>query len=382
MRRRWKLLVGAVALTVVVAGSTLAAGAISRSGPGNQGGVGASQVDPAATCPPADAKPGQTTQIATAKLIIEYNATDQDIGVHGAFDDHGWRVLCVFDPDSRLVLQVSPESQLRDLTMAGIFFESREPPASEFSFADLEARFPEGEYTVRAESFDGQILVGSATFTHDVPAAPVIESPQLAADPRDAKKATVPLQDLVVSWQDVTETVSGEPVDITGYEVIVTKEGAEDPNGFSQPIYDVHVPPSLNALRVPVEFLEAGTVYELEVLALEASGNQTITVGFSKTAERASAAGWPFLGGRSPRAFVGRRLLAAATLAGRATSTRWRSSPPDETVRLQDAELAHVTRAPAPPPHRTYRRALHERVPRLPHRCSCRGLHGPRSRRS
>jgi len=283
MRRRWKLLVGAVALTVVVAGSTLAAGAISRSGSGNQGG-GASQADPAATCPPADAKPGQTTQIATAKLIIEYNATDQDIGVHGAFDDHGWKVLCVFDPTGRLVLKVSPESQLRDLTMAGIFFESREPPASEFSFADLEARFPEGEYTVRAESFDGQILVGSATFTHDVPAAPVIQTPELAADPRDARKALVPLQDLVVSWQDVTETVSGEPVDITGYEVIVTNEGAEDPNGFSVPIYDVHVPPSLNALRVPVEFLEAGTVYELEVLALEASGNQTITVGFFKTA--------------------------------------------------------------------------------------------------
>jgi len=283
MRRRWKLLVGAVALTVVVAGSTLAAGAIGRSGPGDQG-VGASQVDPAATCPPADAKPGQTTQIATAKLIIEYNATDQDIGVHGAFDDHGWKVLCVFDPTGRLVLKVSPESQLRDLTMAGIFFESREPPASEFSFADLEARFPEGQYTVRAESFDGQILVGSATFTHDVPAPPVIESPQLAADPRDARKAPVPLQDLVVSWQDVTETVSSEPVDITGYEVIVTNEGAEDPNGFSQPIYDVHVPPSLNALRVPVEFLEAGTVYELEVLALEASGNQTISVGFFKTA--------------------------------------------------------------------------------------------------
>ena len=283
MRRRWKLLVGAVALTVVVAGSTLAAGAISRSGSGNQGG-GASQADPAATCPPADAKPGQTTQIATAKLIIEYNATDQDIGVHGAFDDHGWKVLCVFDPTGRLVLKVSPESQLRDLTMAGIFFESREPPASEFSFADLEARFPEGEYTVRAESFDGQILVGSATFTHDVPAAPVIQTPELAADPRDARKALVPLQDLVVSWQDVTETVSGEPVDITGYEVIVTNEGAEDPNGFSVPIYDVHVPPSLNALRVPVEFLEAGTVYELEVLALEASGNQTISVGFFKTA--------------------------------------------------------------------------------------------------
>jgi hypothetical protein len=61
-------------------------------------------------------------------------------------------------------------SQLRDLTMAGIFFESREPPVSEFSFADLKAAFPEGQCTVRAESFDVQILVGSATFTHDVPA--------------------------------------------------------------------------------------------------------------------------------------------------------------------------------------------------------------------
>jgi len=224
------------------------------------------------------------TAVSPRILIVEYNATDQDIGVHGAFDDHGWKVLCVFDPNGRLVLKVTPESQLRDLTMAGIFFESREPPASEFSFADLEARFPEGEYAVRAESFDGQILVGSATFTHDVPAAPTIESPQLAADPRDAKKAPVPLQDLVVGWKDVTQPVSGEPVNITGYEVIVTNEGAGDSNGFSQPIYDVHVPPSLNGLRVPVEFLEANTVYELEVLALEASGNQTITVGFFKTA--------------------------------------------------------------------------------------------------
>jgi hypothetical protein len=73
-------------------------------------------------------------------------------------------------------------------------------------------------------------------------------------------------------------------VQITGYEVILTKEGAEDPNGFSQPIYDVHVPPTMNSLRVPVEFLQPNTVYELEVLALETSGNQTITVGFFKTA--------------------------------------------------------------------------------------------------
>ncbi len=78
--------------------------------------------------------------------------------------------------------------------------------------------------------------------------------------------------------------MDGGPVDITGYEVIVTKEDFNDPHGFSKPIYDVHVLPTVNSLSVPVEFLEPGTVYELEVLALEVSGNQTISVGFFQTA--------------------------------------------------------------------------------------------------
>jgi hypothetical protein len=280
-RRRMWLIVAMASIAALIGGTVIAAAANRATSP-----LGAGQGAQAATssCPPADAKPGRTTEIATAKLIIEYNATDGDLGVHGAFDDDGWKVLCVFDPTGQLVLRVTPESQLRDLTMAGIFFESREPPLSDFGFTQLESTFPEGEYAVRAESFDGQILVGSATFTHDVPAAPTIDAPELAEDPKGAKMDPVPLEDLVVRWQDVTETVAGGPVDITGYEVIVTKEGAEDPNGFSQPIYDVHVPPTLNSLRVPVEFLEADTVYELEVLALEVSGNQTITVGFFKTA--------------------------------------------------------------------------------------------------
>ena len=83
---------------------------------------------------------------------------------------------------------------------------------------------------------------------------------------------------LVIKWEDVTETVDGGPVTITGYEVIITKVEHTDPHGFSRPIFDVHVPADRNTLTVPVEFLEPGTEYELEVLALEVSGNQTITV--------------------------------------------------------------------------------------------------------
>lgn len=273
MSRRGKVLAAAIVMAVLVGSTAYAVSASGRqaTAPDNLSN----------TCPTSARR---TTEIATAKLIIEYNSTDDDIGVHGAFDDHGWKSLCVFDPTGRQILGVGPQGQLLDLTMAGIFFESREPPASELSFTDLQAAFPEGEYAVSGESLDGTILVGSATFTHDVPAPPPITSPVIASDPRGTKKNPVSLEDLVVGWDQVTETVAGGPVDITGYEVIVTKEVDDDPNGFSRPTYDVHVPATLNSLSVPAEFLEAGTVYELEVLALEESGNQTISAGFFKTA--------------------------------------------------------------------------------------------------
>jgi len=283
MQRRHKMLAGAVAMAIALTGSALVAQASDGPSAGSRGKETAPQGSPTQSCPEA-AKHQKTVEIATAKLIIEYNSSDNDVGVHGAFDDHGWKTLCVFDPAGQPVLEVGPQGQLRDLTMAGIFFESREPPGSEFSFADLEAAFPEGEYTVRGESFDGTILVGGATFTHDVPAPPTITSPEVAEDPRGARRNPVPLEDLVIGWDHVTETVAGGPVDISGYEVIITKVVADDPNGFSRPTYDVHVPATADRLSVPVEFLQAGTVYELEVLALEARGNQTISVGFFKTA--------------------------------------------------------------------------------------------------
>jgi hypothetical protein len=282
MQRRPKLL--AAAATAVILACVLGVSA-SRGFWAAADAEGKTASTSTASACTTTVEPGQrTVQIATAKLIIEYNSTDADIGVHGAFDDHGWKTLCVFDPSGLPVLEVGPQGQLRDLTMAGIFFESREPPSSEFSFADLKAAFPEGQYAVRAESFDGTILVGSATFTHDVPAPPTITAPVIADEPRGTKRNPVSPDNLVIRWDNVTKTVDGGPVNITGYEVIITKEAADDPHGFSRPTYDVHVGPNVNRLDVPRQFLEAGTVYELEVLALEVSGNQTISVGFFKTA--------------------------------------------------------------------------------------------------
>jgi len=35
--------------------------------------------------------------------------------------------------------------------------------------------------------------------------------------------------------------------------------------------------PSVTSLAIPIEFMQSGTQFELEVIALEESGNQTIT---------------------------------------------------------------------------------------------------------
>ncbi len=265
----------AMVLAVVAAyGGTDSAKAKDKS-PGTSGTASAAaSASGEARCGPLG--DGKRVPIATSKLLVEYNATDGDLGVHGAFDDDGWSKLCVYDPNGDLILKVRPQSQLKDLTMAGIFFESREPPLKEFTFRDLNDRFPEGRYEVRGRTFDGKRLVGDALFTHDIPKKPRITAP--------AKDEQVDPNDLTVRWKDVTETTDGNPLDITGYEVIVTKEvKREDPHGFSKPIYDVHLPPDRNSLSVPAEFLEPNTEYELEVLALEKSGNQTINVRFFTT---------------------------------------------------------------------------------------------------
>lgn len=219
-----------------------------------------------------------------AKLYIEHNATDEDTGVHGLFGGEAWQELCITDPDGNQVFLVDPQAQLHDLAVSDFFFESREPEASEYSVDDLRSDFPAGDYTVTGTAYDGVERKGTARFTHAIPTEPEITNPALADDAETADDSTVAIEGLVVSWEPVTETIDGDPVTITGYEVIVTMEEFEDPDGLSRPVYDVHLPAEFVSLAVPAEFLLPDTIYELEVLALEETGNQTISVGFFRTA--------------------------------------------------------------------------------------------------
>jgi hypothetical protein len=216
------------------------------------------------------------------RLYIEHNATDQDTGVHGMFDQEGLTEACLQKPDGTTILLVDPKNRLNKLGINQFFFESREPPADEYSIADLKADFPEGQYRISGIDFKGKRRVGTALFTHDIPAPPEIVSPTVVPEEK-ADQNTVSPSGLTVRWRQVTQTLDGRPVDISGYEVIVTRVNFNDPNGLSRPEYDVHVPPERTELAVPPGFLQPGTLYELEILALEDSGNQTISVGFFTT---------------------------------------------------------------------------------------------------
>lgn len=212
---------------------------------------------------------GPAVRLPATKLFIEHNSTDEDTGVHGLFDGIDWQELRVFDPRGRLILEVEPKAQLRTQSISGIFFESAEPPNDDVPIEEILRRFPQGRYSVQGCTKDGKRLKGAALFTHVIPSGPVITFPQ--------DGDVVSASNLTITWNHVTTTIDGKPFNRTGYQVIVTKEVPDDPNGFSRPVLDVHVPPSVTSLTIPRQFLEPGTTYELEVLVLEFSGNQTIT---------------------------------------------------------------------------------------------------------
>jgi hypothetical protein len=212
--------------------------------------------------------------LETLKFFIEFNETDEDVGVQALLGGEPYKRLSAFGPDGRKILDLRPRRSLKMQGLSDFFFESAEPSLDEFSLDQFLARFPEGEYEFETVTIDGIEQDGETLFTHVIPAGPVITSPE--------EGVTVDPDDLVITWNPVTKTTAfnppQEPVTIIGYQVIVTRE---DPLR----VYSVDVSPDTTSISVPPKFLDAGTEYEVEVLAIEESDNQTISLLFFETAE-------------------------------------------------------------------------------------------------
>ena len=214
-----------------------------------------------------------------AKLNIEHNATDNDTGFQGAIDSEGWEKLTVTGPGGEVLLSFNGRGKLGSLGLTELFFETVEPENKDVPIDEMLAKLPEGKYKIEGPVMEngekGGRTVGTAWLTHDIPAGPALLSP--------AGKATVPAGDLAVRWEPVTKTIKGTDVKIIAYQLIIEKDEEPHEHMIGKRGLSMYLPASVTEITVPKGFLEPATPYKWEVLAIEESGNQTLSSSEFKT---------------------------------------------------------------------------------------------------
>lgn len=201
-------------------------------------------------------------RLADASMIVEVNATAGDAGLQVFLDAEAWRRMTIRGPDGRKLgklLEIDTKGRLTRFGLTELFSESSEPPFDVFPLRRFKELFPEGKYTFTGRTVEGRRLVGAATLTHDIPNGPEIVSP--------ADGASVPRHTAVARWVPVAQPPG---IRIVGYRVIVERE---DPLR----VFSVDLPASAHSVKIPPKFLESGIDYLIEIQAIEAGGNQTLT---------------------------------------------------------------------------------------------------------
>lgn len=199
-------------------------------------------------------------EFSDARLKVEINATDGDAGLQVFLDGEAWNQVELVDPQGNQVVDVDVTGRAEDYGLTELFSESSEPPFEEFPLERFKELFPEGTYTFRGTTIGGTPMTGTAILSHDFPDGPEILSPLAGS--------RVSRDEVVVEWFPVT-TPAG--IDIVGYQVLVVQEEPE------QRVFSADLPATATRVSVPVEFVQPRTEYKVEVLAIEASGNQTLT---------------------------------------------------------------------------------------------------------
>ena len=207
--------------------------------------------------------------------------TEDDIELQSFVDGNRWRELEIFGPDGQSVFRVDTAGTMSqqgtsELKVDG--WPSHFPIVGHPQHLEIESvqvfldQFPAGKYRFAGTTVEGQSLDGEASFTHDLPALPEIVSPAAGDEPE-----VFDLNEVVIEWEAVTETYSGVgEIDIVEYEVIV-----EQVEPFRK--LSIHVGPAVTSLTVPAEFLEPDSLYDVEIVAIERSNNQTISVSEFET---------------------------------------------------------------------------------------------------
>ena len=206
-----------------------------------------------------------------ARLKFEINSTDGDGGVQVFIDAEEWTTMSIFDPRGNRIFSTETRGRLARFGGSELFLESGEPPFSELPLDKLLKQWPAGVYKFRGTGADGEVFRGSARLTHRLPRGPQLVSPVTSSAPQRPR-------DTVMRWRPVPAPAGSR---IICYQVLVERE--TDLKALPVRTLDVTMPPTATRLRVPPGFLRPNTEYSWEVLAIEASGNQTLTSSTFKT---------------------------------------------------------------------------------------------------
>jgi hypothetical protein len=213
----------------------------------------------------ARAAPRAVTRLEDARLKFEINSTDRDGGVQVFIDAEEWKTMAIFAPDGHRIFSTETRGRLARFGGSELFLESGEPPFSELPLRKLLKQWPAGVYQFRGTGADGQVFRGSARLTHRLPPGPKLVSPLESSEPPRPR-------DTVMRWRRVPPPKGSR---IIGYQVLVERE--TELKALPIVTLDVMMPPTATRLRVPPGFLRSNTEYSWEVLAIERSGNQTLS---------------------------------------------------------------------------------------------------------
>jgi len=218
-------------------------------------------------CLAAASRESWAAPFSAAKIIFEVNASDGDAGIQVFLDGEPWKIVKIFNPDKVQIAEFQGKGNLEGFGLTELFSESNEPPFEDFPLQEVLALFPEGKYEFKGTTVEGASLKSMATLSHVIPCGPVITSPGVL----DPDMAEIEWTEVTNELDPSTEECGGSTdLDIVGYQVIVGS-------------FQVTLPASARSVTIPPEFLEPNTMYLFEVLAIEASGNQTITEGSFET---------------------------------------------------------------------------------------------------
>ena len=101
---------------------------------------------------PSGKKP--PTPFEAAKIIIEFNSTDQDVGIQLSIDAEAWKTVSVLDPNGNKIFTANPKGAFKPFGGSELFLEGDEPSLDDVPLDEFLAKFPEGTVATHDASLD------------------------------------------------------------------------------------------------------------------------------------------------------------------------------------------------------------------------------------